>query len=54
MPAIPILYTSGYAGDEVTRRRLLDPRAEFIAKPFTPEALARAVRTLLDAAPSQG
>ena len=54
MPAIPILYTSGYAGDEVTRRRLLDPRAEFIAKPFTPEALARAVRALLDAAPSQG
>jgi len=51
---IPILYTSGYAGDEVTRRRLLDPRASFIPKPFTPEALARTVRTLLDSPRSPG
>jgi two-component system, cell cycle sensor histidine kinase and response regulator CckA len=48
-PGLPVLYTSGYTGDDVMRRGLLDPGAPFQAKPFTGEGLARRVREMLDA-----
>ena len=47
-PGIPVLYTSGYPGREVVDRGLVHPDAPFLAKPFTPEALARRVREVLD------
>ncbi|MEO8200353.1 MAG: PAS domain S-box protein [Gemmatimonadota bacterium] len=47
-PNLPVLYTSGYAGDDVIQRGLLDPGAPFQQKPFTPDGLARKVRELLD------
>ncbi len=43
-----ILYTSGYTDAILTRRGGLDPEAEFIPKPFTPDSLARRVRRVLD------
>jgi two-component system cell cycle sensor histidine kinase/response regulator CckA len=49
-PGLPVLYTSGYPGKEVVDRGLVNPDAPFLAKPFTPEALARRVREVLDLA----
>jgi two-component system cell cycle sensor histidine kinase/response regulator CckA len=47
-PELPILYMSGYTGDDVIQRGLLEPGVPFQQKPFTPEALARKVREMLD------
>jgi PAS domain S-box-containing protein len=43
-PGTPVLFTSGYPDEEILRRGLLDPGAAFLPKPFSPEALVRAVR----------
>jgi CheY-like chemotaxis protein len=48
-PGLPVLFTSGYTGDDVIQRGLLEAGAPFQQKPFTPEALAAAVREMLDA-----
>jgi DNA-binding response OmpR family regulator len=47
-PGLPILYCSGYTGDEVSRRGLIAEGAEFMPKPFAPAELLRRVRGLLD------
>jgi len=44
VPGIPILFTSGYTDAEILRRGLLEPGAEFLPKPFSPEGLVQAVR----------
>jgi PAS domain S-box-containing protein len=49
-PSLPVLYMSGYTGEDVTQRGLLEPGAPFQQKPFAPEELARKVREMLDAA----
>jgi PAS domain S-box-containing protein len=43
-PGTPVLFTSGYPDGEILRRGLLAPGAAFLAKPFSPEGLVRAVR----------
>ena len=48
-PGLPVLYMSGFTGEDVVRRGLLDPGAPFQQKPFHPDALAKQVRDLLDA-----
>jgi PAS domain S-box-containing protein len=48
-PTLPVLYMSGYTGDDVLRRGLMEPGAPFQSKPFTAEGLARRVREMLDA-----
>jgi CheY-like chemotaxis protein len=53
-PALPILYMSGYTGDDVIQRGLLEPGVPFQQKPFTPEGLARKVREMLDARSRRG
>jgi two-component system cell cycle sensor histidine kinase/response regulator CckA len=45
---LPILYMSGYTGEDVIQRGLLAPGAPFQQKPFTPAALAAKVRSMLD------
>jgi two-component system, cell cycle sensor histidine kinase and response regulator CckA len=45
---LPILYMSGYTGEDVIQRGLLAPGAPFQQKPFTPVALAAKVRSMLD------
>jgi signal transduction histidine kinase len=47
-PELPILFMSGYTGEEVTERGMLPLGAPFQSKPFTPDALASRVRQLLD------
>jgi two-component system cell cycle sensor histidine kinase/response regulator CckA len=50
-PDLPILYMSGYTGEDVVQRGLLDPGAPFQQKPFTPAGLALKVRQMLDLDP---
>ena len=50
-PDLPILFMSGYTGEDVVQRGLLDPGAPFQQKPFTPATLATKVRAMLDQHP---
>jgi len=50
-PELPILFMSGYTGEDVVQRGLLDPGAPFQQKPFTPGTLATKVRAMLDQRP---
>jgi CheY-like chemotaxis protein len=49
VPGTKVLYVSGYTDDEVLRRGVVADAAAFLAKPFTPEALARKVQEVLEA-----
>ena len=46
-PEMKVLYMSGYTDDAIVRHGLLDERLEFIQKPFTADALARKIRSVL-------
>ena len=49
-PESRVLYMSGYAEDEdVTSGKLSKHGEEWIAKPFSPHALAERIRRVLDA-----
>jgi len=45
--ATRVLYMSGYTNDGVDQRRMLEPGAAFIQKPFVPDVLLRMVRQVL-------
>ncbi|HEU6450626.1 MAG TPA: ATP-binding protein [Gemmatimonadaceae bacterium] len=46
-PHAKVLYMSGYAAEEATKRGLLEPGTALLKKPFTLDELARAVRGVL-------
>jgi two-component system, cell cycle sensor histidine kinase and response regulator CckA len=51
-PRLRVLFMSGYTDDDMLRRGIMDPRMAFLQKPFTPDALAKKVREVLDASAS--
>jgi CheY-like chemotaxis protein len=50
-PKTKVLFMSGYTGNAMIHRDVLSqPKMEFLQKPFTPQALCRKVREVLDSA----
>ena len=49
LPQAAILLMSGYTGEEIIRRGILESDMPFLEKPFTAAALLRKVREVLDA-----
>ena len=50
LPALPVLFMTGYAEKTVNRSNLLQVRMDVLTKPFEPAALLERVRQLLDEA----
>ena len=46
-PQMKVLYMSGYTDEVISREGVLDAGIDYIAKPFTPEALAQKIKTVL-------
>ncbi|MGJ5078677.1 CHASE3 domain-containing protein [Bradyrhizobium sp. HKCCYLS3013] len=51
-PALPVLYTSGYTGDEMVENQQLVPDALLLTKPYRRAELAQMVRRALDGKPA--
>jgi two-component system, cell cycle sensor histidine kinase and response regulator CckA len=47
-PGLKVLFVSGYTDHAIVAQGILEPGIEFLQKPFTPEALSRRVREVLD------
>ncbi|HDH98740.1 MAG TPA: response regulator [Deltaproteobacteria bacterium] len=43
-----VLYMSGYTDNSIQLRGVLEPEIHFLQKPFTPSAIVRKVREVLD------
>jgi PAS domain S-box-containing protein len=52
-PGLRLAFMSGYTDDTVLRHGILESKAEFLQKPFTPAGLLETVRRVLDAPASR-
>ena len=46
-PDLPVLFLSGYTGEEVSEEVQAHPRQSFLQKPFSPDALAAALEEII-------
>jgi PAS domain S-box-containing protein len=53
VPSIRILFMSGYSGASLAHQKALESNLEFLEKPFTAEALLRAVRAVMRGPPAR-
>jgi PAS domain S-box-containing protein len=53
-PGVPVLFMSGYPGNDVVQRGILDLDAPFLQKPFTTDRLVAALHALLEDARASG
>jgi len=53
-PGVKVIYMSGYTDDAIGHHGVLDPGTAYIQKPFTPNALERKVREVLDTGRNTG
>jgi DNA-binding NtrC family response regulator len=51
-PEMRVLFVSGYTDDAIIRHGILEPGIAFMQKPFSPDALARKVREVLESPPA--
>jgi FixJ family two-component response regulator len=47
-PDLPIVFMSGYTGDELIKHGMREAGTRLLEKPFSPEGLLRAVRRALE------
>jgi CheY-like chemotaxis protein len=47
-PALPVLFTTGYARNAIIHDGRLDPDVQFLAKPYTQEEMAHKLRSVID------
>jgi DNA-binding NtrC family response regulator len=47
-PGLNVIFSSGYGADTLGRDYRLDPKFNFLQKPYQPDKLARVVRKCLD------
>ena len=52
MPDLPVLFMSGFTGDVLGERGVVEPGVELLAKPFLPFELLERVRALLCSGPT--
>jgi CheY-like chemotaxis protein len=52
-PDLKVLFTTGYSRNAIVHNGRLDAGVQLVSKPFTLEALASKVRTVLDRAPAE-
>jgi PAS domain S-box-containing protein len=53
-PGMRTIYMSGYTDEAITRHGVLEPGVRYVQKPFSPDALVRRVREVLDEEDARG
>jgi two-component system cell cycle sensor histidine kinase/response regulator CckA len=52
-PDLRVIFTTGYTAESASLNRKIEQGAVFLQKPYSPQTLARAIRSTLDAAPTE-